>query len=160
MNDDPTPGAPAPISFQIVVFAADPHALARFWANALGYVLEDNSGLIESLIAAGVAHDADTVTIDGKRWWSEAVALRHPGAVSGRPDDTRPGRRILFELAKTEKADENRLHLDLNVGEERIDEETRRVVALGATLLEERRDPPRATFNRLADPEGNEFCIQ
>lgn len=154
------PGRDAPISFQIVVFAADPHALARFWAGALGYVLEDNSALIESAIAAGFAHESDTVTIDGQRWWAEAVALRHPGAVTGRPDDSRPGRRILFELQKTDKSDENRLHLDLNVGEERIEEETRRVVALGATLLEERRDPPRGVFNRLVDPEGNEFCIQ
>ena len=31
-----------PVAFRIVFFTADPHALARFWAAALGYVLGDN----------------------------------------------------------------------------------------------------------------------
>ncbi len=146
------------IDTQLVFFAADPHRLARFWAGALGYVLEDNEALIERVMAAGFATEADTVVIDGKRYWSEAIAIRHPDDVDGRSGAM--GSRILFELAPTDKVDDNRLHLDLNVGHDRIDEETKRVVALGATLLEERRDPPKAVFNRLADPEGNELCIQ
>lgn len=149
-----------PVLIQLVVFAADPHRLARFWASALGYVLEDNEALIERVMAAGFATEADTVVIDGKRFWSEAVAIRHPDDADGRPSPRGPGTRILFELAPTEKVDDNRLHLDLNVGHDRIDEETERVVKLGATLIEERRDPPKAVFNRLADPEGNELCIQ
>jgi hypothetical protein len=149
-----------PVHTQLVVFAADPHGLARFWAAALGYVLEDNDSLIAQVLAAGFATEADTVLIDGRRYWSEAVAIRHPDDAQGRPSPRGPGIRILFELAPTHKVDDNRLHLDLNVGHDRIEEETARVVALGATLLEERRDPPRAVFNRLADPEGNELCIQ
>ncbi len=149
-----------PIPFQVVVFAADPHALARFWAAALGYVLEDNDALIGSMLEQGYATEADVVVIDGRRWWSEAVAIRHPSNPSGRLTDADAGRRILFELAPVEKCAENRFHLDLNVGHDRIDAETERVIALGATLLEERRDAPRAVFNRLADPEGNELCIQ
>jgi hypothetical protein len=149
-----------PVHTQLVVFAADPHALARFWAAALGYVLEDNEALIAQVLAAGFADASDTAVIDGKRYWSEAVAIRHPDDADGRSSARGPGIRILFELAPTRKVDDNRLHLDLNVGHERIDAETARVVGLGATLLEERRDPPRAVFNRLADPEGNELCIQ
>jgi predicted enzyme related to lactoylglutathione lyase len=148
------------VDIQLVVFAADPHRLARFWAAALGYVLEDNEPLIEGVIAAGFATEADTIVIDGQRFWSEAVAIRHPDGAHGRASANGPGIRILFELAPARKVDDNRLHLDLNVGHDRIDEETRRVIGLGATLLEERRDPPKAMFNRLADPEGNELCIQ
>ena len=68
------------------------------------------------------------------------------------------GRRILFELQPTEKTDENRVHLDLNVSQDGSTR-NRRTRGLGATL-DERRDAPRANFNRLVDPEGNEFCIQ
>jgi hypothetical protein len=149
-----------PIAYQIVFFAADPHALARFWAAALGYILEDNDALIESMLAQGYATDADVVVIDGRRWWDGAVAIRHPSVPTGRLTDADAGRRILFELAPVEKCADNRIHIDLNVGHDRIGPETERVVALGATLLEERRDAPRAVFNRLADPEGNELCIQ
>ena len=42
----------------------------------------------------------------------------------------------------------------------RIDEEWARIVGLGATLLEKRRTPPRAVFDRLADPECTELCVQ
>ncbi len=150
----------SPIPYQIVVFAADPHRLARFWADAMGYVLEDNTALVRRILAAGLATEADTLAVDGRIYWREAVAIRHPDDL----DDARIrgsfGRRILFELDETKKVDDNRFHIDLNVGHDRIDQETQRVLGLGATLLEERRDPPRAVFNRLADPEGNEFCIQ
>ena len=91
---------------------------------------------------------------------SGALAIRHPDDPVDEETGIVHGRRILFEQQKTEKSDENRVHLDLNVGKDRIDEETERIVGLGATLLYERRDAPRAGFNRLADPEGNEFCIQ
>jgi Glyoxalase-like domain len=150
----------APVHHQVVVYAADPHRLARFWAEAMGYVLEDNESLIGPLLAAGVAHESDTVVIDGRRFWSEAVAIRHPDDPVDEQSGIGGGRRILFELQPTAKADENRIHLDLNVGKDRLDEETARLVGLGATLLYERRDPPRGHFNRLVDPEGNEFCIQ
>lgn len=154
---------PAPVPYQIVVFAADPHRLARFWAAALGFEIENNEALIDRVLTAGYATEADTTVVDGHRFWAEAVAIRHPGDVAtpaGDPIRGTFGRRILFELRPAEKADENRVHIDLNVGHEQIDAETKRVLGLGATLLEERRDPPRAVFNRLADPEGNEFCIQ
>ena len=150
----------APIHHQVVVYAADPQRLARFWAAAMGYELENNEVMIEPLLAAGVAQESDTVVVDGQRFWDGILAIRHPDDPVDERTGIVHGRRILFELQETEKADENRVHLDLNVGKDRIDEETERIVGLGATLLYERRDAPRAVFNRLTDPEGNEFCIQ
>ena len=149
-----------PVGHQVVFFAADPHRLARFWAAAMCYVLENNEALIDGVFASGQAKESDTVVIDGQRFWSEALAIGHPDDPVDEATGIITGRRILFELQRTEKSDENRVHLDLNVGKDRLDEETARLVGLGATLLEERRDAPRAVFNRLADPEGNEFCIQ
>jgi predicted enzyme related to lactoylglutathione lyase len=150
----------APIHHQVVVYAADPQRLARFWAAAMGYELEDNEVMIEPLLAAGVAHESDTVVVDGQRFWDGVLAIRHPDDPVDERTGIVRGRRILFEMQETQKTDENRVHLDLNVGKDRIDEETQRIVGLGATLLYERRDAPRAVFNRLTDPEGNEFCIQ
>jgi hypothetical protein len=150
----------APVHHQVVVYASDPHRLARFWAAAMAYVLEDNTPLIEPLLAGGVARKSDTVVIDGRRFWREAVAIRHPDDPVDERTGIGHGRRILFELQVTDKADENRFHLDLNVGRERIAEETARLIGLGATLLYDRVDPPRGVFNRLTDPEGNELCLQ
>jgi predicted enzyme related to lactoylglutathione lyase len=151
---------PAPVHHQIVVYAADPQRLARFWAAAMGYELENNEVMIGPLLAAGVAQESDTVVVDGQRFWDGALAIRHPDDPVDEKTGIVHGRRILFEPQVTEKSDENRVHLDLNVGRDRIDAETERLVGLGATLLYERRDPPRGYFNRMTDPEGNEFCIQ
>jgi predicted enzyme related to lactoylglutathione lyase len=150
----------APVHHQLVVYASDPHRLARFYAEAMGYVVEDNSAFIETLLAAGTVKESETVVIDDRRFFAEAVAIRHPEDPVDPQRGSGRGRRILFELQATTKTDENRLHIDLNVGKDRLDEETARIVALGATLLYERRNWPPGEFNRLADPEGNEFCLQ
>jgi hypothetical protein len=151
---------PNPVHHQLVIYAADPHRLARFWAEAMGYLLEDNTSLIEPLLESGVAKESDTVVIDGRRFWGEAVAIRHPDDPVDERTGIGLGRRLLFELQETRKDDENRLHIDLNVGRERLKEETERLTALGATWIYDRNDAPRAVFVRLSDPEGNEFCIQ
>jgi len=150
----------APIHHQVVIYAADPQRLARFWAAAMGYELENNEVMIEPLLAAGVAQESDTVLVDGQRFWDGILAIRHPDDPVDERTGIVHGRRILFERQETRKTDENRIHLDLNVGKDRLDEETARLIGLGATLLYERRDAPQAVFNRLTDPEGNEFCIQ
>jgi hypothetical protein len=149
-----------PIHHQVVVYASEPQTLARFWASAMGYVLEDNEGLIDQVMAAGLAQASDVVAFDGRRYWKEGVAIRHPDDPVDERTGIGRGRRILFEFQTTEKSDENRLHLDLNVGRDRLDEETERLVGLGATLLYQRRLDPRGEFDRLTDLEGNEFCVQ
>jgi hypothetical protein len=42
----------------------------------------------------------------------------------------------------------------------RRDEETERLVGLGARVLDDQRRPDGAGWVVLADPEGNEFCIE
>jgi hypothetical protein len=57
------------------------------------------------------------------------------------------------------KVVKNRLHLDLQPTDRTRDEEVDRVVGLGATVLADHRGPKRTGWIVLADPEGNEFCV-
>ena len=54
----------------------------------------------------------------------------------------------------------NRVHLDLWPTERTRDEEVTRLLGIGATLFEDHREPDGTGFVVLADPEGNEFCIE
>jgi predicted enzyme related to lactoylglutathione lyase len=59
------------------------------------------------------------------------------------------------------KAVKNRVHLDLAPpSPEQWDEEFRRILALGATVVDDRRKPDGTGWVVLADPEGNEFCVE
>jgi hypothetical protein len=139
------------IAFQVVVDARDPHAQARFWAEALGYDVEDTTALITGLRDAGVVDDSVSFERDGRLWWNDLVGVRDP-------DGHRP--RLLFQRTAVEKPDaRNRLHLDLNVGPERRASEVQRLQQLGATVLYEV-DEPGGRHTTMADPEGNELCVQ
>ncbi len=59
--------------------------------------------------------------------------------------------------AKTLK---NRVHLDLQPEDRTRDEEVTRLLGLGARLVDDRRRPDGRGFAVLADPEGNEFCVE
>jgi hypothetical protein len=137
---------------------ADPAALARFWASALGYVLEDPpDGYVswpEYWRAIGVPED-ELVGVDG----SESVVD---------PDGVGP--RIWFQRVPEPKIVKNRLHLDLKVGggrevpadlrRERVDAEVDRLVRAGATTLRVHEQPGLDHYAvTLTDPEGNEFCV-
>jgi hypothetical protein len=137
------------IDFQVTVDARDPHALARFWAGALEYDIEDHSDFIRSLLDQGVATENDVVEVDGRLAWRTGEAIREPGG----------GRRVLFMSVTDPAPGKNRWHLDLNVGKERIDTEVARLTALGATE-QYKVDEPGAFHTTLADPEGNLFCVQ
>ncbi|MDQ3733323.1 MAG: VOC family protein, partial [Actinomycetota bacterium] len=54
----------------------------------------------------------------------------------------------------------NRLHLDLRPTDRTRDEEVARLLALGASLIDDRRRPDGTGWAVLADPEGNEFCVE
>ncbi|WP_279616304.1 VOC family protein, partial [Streptomyces atriruber] len=41
------------LHWKLVIDANDPHAQAAFWAETLGYEVEDNSALIERLLGLG-----------------------------------------------------------------------------------------------------------
>ncbi|MFJ8580070.1 VOC family protein [Micromonospora sp. NPDC093277] len=67
--------------------------------------------------------------------------------------------RLLFIEVPEPKQIKNRIHFDLRPREGLRDEELARLVALGATKVDDRRNPDGTGWVVLADPEGNEFCI-
>ncbi|MER7621397.1 VOC family protein [Streptomyces sp. NPDC126503] len=71
-----------------------------------------------------------------------------------------PGASLLFIQVPEPKAVKNRVHLDLQPQDRTRDEEVERLLALGATLLDDRRNPDGTGWATLADPEGNEFCVE
>lgn len=52
------------------------------------------------------------------------------------------------------------MHLDLQPQDRTRDEEVERLLAIGATLVDDRRKPDGKGWAVLADPEGNEFCVE
>lgn len=67
--------------------------------------------------------------------------------------------RILFIEVPEKKSVKNRIHLDLVPESGTRDEELARLLALGATVVDDLRKPDGPGWVVLADPEGNEFCI-
>jgi hypothetical protein len=66
---------------------------------------------------------------------------------------------LLFITVPDSKTVKNRVHLDLRPTDRTREQETERVLALGATQLADHRRPDGSGWITLADPEGNEFCI-
>jgi hypothetical protein len=71
------------------------------------------------------------------------------------------GHRLLFIEVPDTKQVKNRIHFDIQPTSGTRDEEVQRVVALGATEVDDQRNHygPGIGWMVLADPEGNEFCI-
>ncbi|MFF9347941.1 VOC family protein [Streptomyces sp. NPDC014734] len=146
------------LHWKVVIDSTDPHAQAAFWAEALGYLVEDNSALPERLIGAGAVPEAATVLVDGRRAWRDLAAARHPDDPFEEESGTGLGRRLLFQRVPEAKTVKNRLHLDVHAGPGRRDAEVTRLEGLGAKVLREV-EQPGGTWSVLADPEGNEFCV-
>jgi hypothetical protein len=139
--------------FQTVVDCADPHTLADWWADMLGWTVEDpDEAFIKDMIAQGYATDADTRVHRGRLVWREGAAIHHP-------DDSGPSRRrVLFQEVPEPKTVKNRMHIDVRVGADKVDEEVARLVAAGATVDHEGHQGPHRWIT-IHDPEGNELCI-
>jgi hypothetical protein len=134
------------LNVQVVVDCHDPDSLAGFWANALGFE---------------------------KQWsWDEATTQEmlegglEPDRVNSRCaviDPAGRGPRLFFQRVPEHKEVKNRLHLDVEVGEERLESEVQRLIALGAKMtgsVEDNFGPfPTEHWYVMADPEGNEFCL-
>ncbi|MFE2723639.1 VOC family protein [Kitasatospora sp. NPDC059327] len=96
------------------------------------------------------------------RFWSEV--LGHPLHAEDKPGDPETevmlpeGPLLHFNQVPEPKTIKNRLHLCLRPTTTR-EEEVERLLALGATLVDDRREPDGAGWAVLADPEGNEFCV-
>lgn len=134
---------------QIVVDSADPHPLADWWAEALGWQVEpQDEAFIRRMVDTGAATEADTTRHRGALVWKVGAAITSP-------DEGRP--RVLFQLVPESKTVKNRLHLDVRAGDRRA-AEVARLVELGATELWRGAQGP-FEWVTLADPEGNEFCV-
>jgi hypothetical protein len=140
--------------FQVAVDCADPHALADWWADALGWVVEpSDEAFIKDMISRGFATEDDTTRHRGQLVWRTGAAIRHPDG-----PDRGPRKRILFQQVPEPKTVKNRVHLDIWVGSENVDAVVDRLTANGAEYLYRGKQGPH-TWVTIADPEGNELCI-
>lgn len=136
----------------VSIHAADPTALARFWAAVMGYPEPTGwpADEIAELKAAGLSEDD----------------------IAGRAEawDGHPGhQRFYFTRYDHERRQRNRMHVDITPFDDRratraeLEVERDRLVALGASVEKELTEPW-GPFEEYAimmrDPEGNEFCLQ
>ncbi len=146
------------LGWKLVFDAGDPHRQAVFWAEALGYQLEDNSGLIERLLAAGTVQRELCVEFQGRLFWRDAAAVRHPDDPFDPFSGTGLGRRMLFNRVPEAKTAKNRLHVDVHAGADEREATVARLREHGATLVRHVKEPG-GEWSVLTDPEGNEFCV-
>jgi catechol 2,3-dioxygenase-like lactoylglutathione lyase family enzyme len=139
---------------QITFDCADPAKLAAFWAEVLGYRLQDPPPGFESwdqaLEAMGVPPERR----------NDASALVDPEGA---------GPRLFFQRVPEGKQVKNRLHLDVRAapglqGDDRmaaLEAEAERLAGVGATRVARHEPAPPLGFGHIvmADPEGNEFCL-
>jgi hypothetical protein len=140
---------------QVVFDCADPDRLARFWATALHYRVQDPPDGFTSweawLADAGVPESE----------WNSASAIVDPDGA---------GPRIYFQRVPEGKVVKNRVHLDLNAsskrevgsdeGRRRADAEVERLRSEGATVVRPGGEERGEYWVVMQDPEGNEFCVQ
>jgi predicted enzyme related to lactoylglutathione lyase len=98
------------------------------------------------------------------RFWAQVTGWpvteeAQPGfaeSAVGTADQGRP--RLYFVRVPEGKTVKNRVHLDVMPTDRTQDEEIVRLTGLGATVVSDRR--PEFGWVILADPEGNEFCVE
>jgi hypothetical protein len=144
------------VSYQLVIDCASPEPLARFWAEALHYVLAPAPSGFDSwddfYRSIGVPEEELGIGTD--------VIVDPHGE----------GPRIWFQVVPEAKSIKNRLHIDLNasggrgssleVRRERVEAEAARLVTLGATRLRTIEEDGLDHYAvAMLDPEGNEFDI-
>ncbi|MBD0862647.1 VOC family protein [Gordonia sp. zg691] len=139
---------------QVTFDCGDPAALSAFWAEVLGYRLQDPPPGFDSWDAA----------LDAL-----GVPAENRNDASGVVDPDGRGPRLFFQRVPEGKSAKNRVHLDVRAapgltGEQRMDAleaEAARLVALGATRVERHEPAPPLSGGHivLRDPEGNEFCL-
>jgi hypothetical protein len=80
----------------------------------------------------------------------------YPDHAVGTPGEGRP--RLYFVRVPEGKAVKNRVHLDVVPADRTQDEEIARLIGLGTRVVTDNR--PEFGWVTLADPEGNEFCLE
>jgi hypothetical protein len=147
------------VRFQLTIDCSDAQRQVRFWASALGYVIEPPPAGFDRWNdywrSIGVPENELDDAVDA------ADSLVDP-------DGHAP--RIWFQQVPEAKSVKNRLHLDIDAGggrtvaleerKRRVVAECERVTAEGATALyvHEQHGLDHYAFT-MQDPEGNEFCV-
>ncbi len=100
-------------------------------------------------------------------FWAEVLGYVEDPDNPNQPDDPEaliidptgrhPG--LLFVPVPEPKSTKNRVHLDL-VPEQSRDATVEAILAIGATLVADHRRSDGSGWAVLADPEGNEFCVE
>ena len=139
---------------QVTFDCADPGALCAFWCEVLGYRLDEPP---PGFATWDEALDA----------WGVPPERRNDASAAVDPDGAGP--RLWFQKVPEGKSAKNRVHLDVRAApgvpaEDRmaaLADECARLVALGGTRLRlvEPAPPMSHGFIVMADPEGNEFCL-
>ena len=114
----------------ITIDCADPGAVGRFWELLLGWPLE-----LES---------------DGSQSSADDSFLTNPAG----------GPNLLFQRVPEPKRVKNRVHLDLGPTDRSRDQEVERLLGAGASIVGDHRKPDGTGWVVMADPEGNEFCVE
>jgi predicted enzyme related to lactoylglutathione lyase len=115
-----------------------------------------------------MASHVHTMTFDAldpyaqAQWWCAVLdvpmsPLDQPGDPEALVSTTHGD--VLFVQVPDAKQVKNRAHLDLQPSDRSRDEEVERVLALGAALHSDHRNPDGTGWVTLTDPEGNEFCV-
>jgi hypothetical protein len=127
-----------------ITFACqNPVELSEFWEQALGYIRPE----FPQAVMDAIQRSIDAGELDPTGW----AMLQHPDGV---------GPRLLFQRREKTATESIPIHLDL--GSPDALAEIERLVALGATVVEERSQTIAGfteTWTVLRDPEGNGFCL-
>jgi Glyoxalase-like domain len=137
------------IKVQITFDAHDAYALATWWSELLGYQMEDHHDLVTGLLAQGIVTEEQVSRIDGRLGFAGVATAVDPEGIAPR---------LFVQEVPEAKVAKNRLHLDVPIGDEVLDDAVERVAGTGATLVEFR-EHPGERWAVMQDPEGNEFCL-
>jgi hypothetical protein len=114
----------------ITIDCHNPYALALFWSAVTGFVEDPDNG--------NAPEDPEGF-------------LRGTDGQAG----------LLFiRVPDDQKVVKNRVHFDLVPSEHTRDQEVARLIGLGASQVADHRKPDGSGWVVLADPEGNEFCVE
>src|SRR3954469_14117298 len=137
--------------FQVTFDCANPERVARFWCEALRYVVPPPPPGFESWTA-----------------FDQSLPADKQGSAFACVDPTGVGPRLFFQRVPEGKVVKNRVHLDVRVGTglvgadrlATLEAECARLIELGATRV---RLLPAADGEEscivMQDIEGNEFCL-
>ncbi|HWC35639.1 MAG TPA: VOC family protein [Mycobacteriales bacterium] len=137
--------------FQVTFDCAEPERVARFWCEALGYVVPPAPEGFDS-------------------WddFDRALPPEQQGAAFACVDPSGVGPRLFFQRVPEGKVVKNRMHLDVRVGTglvgdarvAALEAECARLVALGAARVRLLvADEINESCLVMQDVEGNEFCL-